>query len=96
MWDIILNFHQVTHVSLIQNENYQQSPEKTKNKKCDHPFLCEFPISFSTVKLKLGHNFFQFIRRFKIWILKCWSWTVYTSKFFSIHKMDGKLDSLKA
>ena len=22
------------------------------NLKCDHPFLCEFPILFSTVKLK--------------------------------------------
>ena len=31
MWAIILNFHWATHVSLIQNEIYQQSPEKTKN-----------------------------------------------------------------
>ena len=31
MWAIILNFHRATHVSLIQNSNYQQSPEKTKN-----------------------------------------------------------------
>ena len=56
--------------------------------KCDHPFLlCEFPILFSTVKLKLGHNFSQFIHRFKIWILKYWSWAVYiyASKFFSSH-----------
>ena len=30
MWAIILNFHQATHVSPIQNESYQQSPEKTK------------------------------------------------------------------
>ena len=52
--------------------------------KCDNPFLCEF-ILFSTVKLKLGHNFYQFIHRFKIWILKCWSSAVYTSKFFPIH-----------
>ena len=29
--------------------------------KCDHPFLCKFPILFSTEKLKLGHNFSQFI-----------------------------------
>ena len=28
---IILNFASATHVSLIQNESYQQSPEKTKN-----------------------------------------------------------------
>ena len=27
----VLNFHQATHVSLIQNESYQQSPEKTEN-----------------------------------------------------------------
>ena len=25
--------------------------------KCDYPLLCEFSILFSTVKLKLGHNF---------------------------------------
>ena len=31
MWAIILNFHRATHVSLIQNESYQQSLEKTKN-----------------------------------------------------------------
>ena len=31
MWAIILNFHQVTHLSLIKNESYQESPEKTKN-----------------------------------------------------------------
>ena len=30
MWPIILNFDRATHVSLIQNESYQQSPEKTK------------------------------------------------------------------
>ena len=39
--------------------------------KCDHPFLCKFPILFSTVKLKLGHKFPQYIDRFKIWVLKC-------------------------
>ena len=27
---VILNFHRATHVSLIQNESYQQSPKKTK------------------------------------------------------------------
>ena len=38
MWPIILNFDRATHVSLrathvslIQNESYQRSPEKTKN-----------------------------------------------------------------
>ena len=31
MWVIILNFHQATHVSHIQNESYQQSPKKMKN-----------------------------------------------------------------
>ena len=31
MWAIILNFHRATHVSFIQNENYRQSPEKTRN-----------------------------------------------------------------
>ena len=32
MWAIILNFHRATHVSLIQNESYRQTPEETKNK----------------------------------------------------------------
>ena len=36
--------------------------------KCDHPFLCEFPIFFSTVKLKLGHKFSLLIHRFNIGI----------------------------
>ena len=31
MWAIIVNFYVSTHVSLIQNENYQQSPEQMKN-----------------------------------------------------------------
>ena len=35
--------------------------------KCDHLFLCEFSSLFSTVKLNLGHNFSQFIHRFRIW-----------------------------
>ena len=35
MWAIILNFDQATHVSLIQNEIYQQSPAKTKNNRED-------------------------------------------------------------
>ena len=64
--------------------------------KCDHPLLCEFPILFSTVKLKLGHQFFQLIHRFNIWILKCWSGAVYISKFFPVHKRDGKLGFLKS
>ena len=64
--------------------------------KCDHALLCEFPILFSTVKLKLGHKFSQLIHRFNIWILKCWSGAVYISKFFPIHKRDGKLRFLKS
>ena len=64
--------------------------------KCDHPLLCEFSILFSTVKLKLGHKFSQLIHRFNIWILKCWSGAVYISKFFPIHKRDGKLGFLKS
>ena len=28
---IILNFYQETHVSVIQNKSYQQSPEKNEN-----------------------------------------------------------------
>ena len=54
--------------------------------KCDHALLCEFPILFSTVKLKLEHQFSQLIHGFNIWILKCWSGAVYISKFFPIHK----------
>ena len=64
--------------------------------KCDRPLLCEFFILFLTVKLKLGHKFPQLIRRFNIGILKCWSGAVYISKFFPIHKKDGKLEFLKS
>ena len=31
MWAIILNFDRATHAFHIQNESYQQIPEKTKN-----------------------------------------------------------------
>ena len=31
MWTTILNFHQATLVSPIQNKSYRQNPEKTKN-----------------------------------------------------------------
>ena len=64
--------------------------------KCDHLLLCEFSILFSTVKLKLRHKFSQLIHRFNICILKCWSGAVYISKFFPIHKRDGKLGFLKS
>ena len=63
--------------------------------KCDPPLLCEFPIFFSTAKLKLGHKFSQLIHRFNIWIFKCWSGAVLISKFFPIHKRDGKLEFLE-
>ena len=33
--------------------------------------ILEFPVLFSTVKVKLGHKFSQLILKFKIWILKC-------------------------
>ena len=64
--------------------------------KCDHPLLREFSILFSTVKLKLGHKFSQLIHRFNTGILKCWSWAVYISKVFPIHKRDGELGFLKS
>ena len=64
--------------------------------KCDHPLLCEFPILSSTVKVKLGYKFSQLIHKFNIWILKCWSGAVYISKFFPVHKRDGKLGFLKS
>ena len=56
--------------------------------------LRKFPILFSTVKLKLGHNFSQSIFRFKIWILKSLSWAIYASTFFPIHERDRKLGFL--
>ena len=63
--------------------------------KCDHPFLCKSPILFSTVKLRLGYTFSQFIHRFKIWVLKCLTWAVYSSNFFPIHKRGQKSGFLK-
>ena len=68
----------------------------TLSLKCDHPLLCELSILFLTVKLKLGHKFSQLIHRFNIGISKCWSGAVYISKFFPIHKIDGKLGFLKS
>ena len=37
------------------------------------PALCKFSILFSAVKLKLGHNFSQFIYRFKIGTFESWN-----------------------
>ena len=48
--------------------------------------LCKFPILFSTVKLKFGNNFLQFINRFKIGTLESWPSAGCISKFFSISK----------
>ena len=64
--------------------------------KYDHPLLCEFPILFSTVKVKLGHKFYQLIHRFNTGILKCWTRAVYISKFFPILTRDGKLGFFKS
>ena len=64
--------------------------------KYDHPRLYEFPILFSTVKLKLYHKFSQLIHIFNMGILKCWSGAAYISKFFPIHKRDRKLGFLKS
>ena len=58
--------------------------------------LCKVPILFSIVKLKLVHNFSQFIHRFKIgsfWELVSGC----TSKFFPVHKeIFGFLDATLA
>ena len=48
--------------------------------------FCEFPILFSTVKLKLGYAFSQFMRKFKIWISKCWSWAILLPSFLQFMK----------
>ena len=41
--------------------------------------MFNYQQSFSTLKLKLGHNFSLFIRRFKIEIFECWSMAVLPS-----------------
>ena len=41
VWAIILNFDRAIHESLIQNKNYQQSPEKTKNDG-EHERQCKY------------------------------------------------------
>ena len=56
--------------------------------KCDHPLLCEISILFSTVKLKLGHQFLQVIHKFNIWVLKCWFAAEHISKFFSNYEKE--------
>ena len=35
--------------------------------------LCKLPISFTTVKLTLEHNFSQFIQIFRIGVFEYWS-----------------------
>ena len=47
--------------------------------------LCKLPILLSTGKLKLGHEFPQFIHRFKIRIFEFWSYAVFPS-FFQLTK----------
>ena len=34
------------------------------------------------------------MHRFKLWVLKCWFWSVYTSNFFTIHERDAKFGYL--
>ena len=58
--------------------------------------LCEFPILFSTVKLKLRDKSSRFINKFKIWILKCWPCDVYTSMFSWIHEGNQTLAFLNS
>ena len=95
------------HWQILESLGNGTSQSFMLSSKCDPSFLYEFPILFSTVKLKLGHKFLQSIHTFKIWILKCWSWDsythiahilkcVYTSKIFSIHERDGKLGFLNS
>ena len=50
---------------------------------------------FLVTMLNLRHNRYYFSHRFKIWILKCWSWTVDTSTFSPIYISDGKFGFLK-
>ena len=64
--------------------------------KCDHPLIYDFPILSATVKAKLEDKFSQLIHKFNIWIFKRWSGALYISKFFPIHKRDGKLAFLKS
>ena len=91
-WKIFFPIHWKT-LKILGNGIFQSYMLSLK---CDHPLLCEFPILFSTVKVKLGHKFSQLIHKFNIWILKCWSGAVYISKFFSIHKEMGNWDFWKA
>ena len=64
--------------------------------KCDHLLLCEFPILFSTVKVKLWNTFSQLIHKFNIWNLKCWYGAAYIFKFFRIHNRHGEFGFLKS
>ena len=84
--------------SLINSWNFREwhiSIIYVKFEMWSSPFMW-IPILFSTVKLKLGRKFSQVMHRFNIWILKCRSGAEYISKFFPIHKRDGKLGFLKS
>ena len=43
---VILNFDRATHVSLIQNESYQQSPKKTENNADQESQLTLYSLEF--------------------------------------------------
>ena len=73
--------------------------------------IWEWNIWIIYVKFKMWPSFFmwiphlifnseayfsQFSLRFKILILKCWSWVVYTFRFFPVHKRNGELGFLKS
>ena len=54
MWVIILNSYQANHVSLIQNESYQQSPEKMKtNGEHERPYshCCQIMMRIVSVSV---------------------------------------------
>ena len=52
-WKIFFPIHWQI-LNILRNEILQSFMLSLK---CDYPLLCEFPILFSTVKLKLGHMF---------------------------------------
>ena len=59
--------------------------------KCDHPLLCELPILFSTVKLKLGHTFSQPIHKYNISVLNVGLGLSIFPSFFQFTKKRWKI-----
>ena len=96
-----LSFHSsVFHSKIHKHPAFKMNRDKQGGEDQKFEVLSEYTFwmtpKFFSWKKRHFRTFSQLIHRFNIWILKCWSGAVYISKFFPIHKRDGKLRFLKS